>query len=360
MKKPTLAALFAGCGGDSLGFVDADFELIYANDNNGDACKTLRKKFENSSGKKIVHDGNVEKIKDFDHASVIIGGFPCQGFSLAGPRKVGDKRNTLYRELKRAIDSTSPEFFVAENVKGFVTIGEKSKAKYFHNGKIENLGKVADVIIKELSEIGKGYVVHRELLNAKDFGLPQNRERIIIVGIRKDLDFAFKFPKSTHGKGKIPYVTMEKYGVKKIKFDKKEVFMETKGKRKDFFSSRYMSRNRIRRWDQVSFTIPAEARQVPAHPSSKRMWNRDVMGKNRPKDDEWIEFRKKHEKDISKDLIRMSWRQCAAIQGFPNDYPFCGNTVSIYKQIGNAVPPLLMQKVAECIIPFYKGKKLSY
>ena len=121
-----------------------------------------------------------------------------------------------------------------------------------------------------------------------------------------------------------------------------------------------MSRNRIKKWNQTSFTIPAEASQVPAHPSSKKMWNIDVTGENRPKDSEWAEFRKKHEKDICKSLVRLSWKQCAAIQGFPNDHPFSGDIVSIYKQIGNAVPPLLMQRVAECIMPYYKGKKSSY
>tara|TARA_B100000686_G_scaffold108442_1_gene115579 strand:+ start:188 stop:1270 length:1083 start_codon:yes stop_codon:yes gene_type:complete len=360
MKKPTVATLFAGGGGDSLGFTSAGYELVFANDNNPDACETLRNRFENGSGKKIVHKGNVEKIQDFGNANVITGGFPCQGFSLAGPRDVEDKRNRLYRELKRSIELVKPDFFVGENVKGLVTLGEKNKSKYFANGKIVKLGKVASMIIKELSEINGGYNVSYELHNAKDFGLPQDRARIIIVGVRKDLDFEFKFPKPTHGDGLLPYVSMEDFGVKDIPFRKDEVFMERKGKRKDYFSSRYMSRNRIRKWNELSFTIPAEASQVLAHPSCKKMWNIDVSGKNRPKDHEWNEFRKKHDTDISKDLIRMSWRQCACIQGFPNDYPFYGDVVSKYRQIGNAVPPLLMQKIAECIIPYYNGKKSSY
>lgn len=360
LKKPTVATLFAGCGGDTLGFTNAGFELVFANDNNPDACDTLRKRFEDFSEKIIVREGNVEKIKDFGTANVITGGFPCQGFSLAGARDVEDKRNRLYQELKRSIELVKPDFFVGENVKGFVTLGEKSKAKYFQNGKIINLGKVAEIIINELSEINGGYDVFYEIHDAKSFGLPQDRERIIIVGVRKDLDFKFKFPKPTHGGELIPYVSMEKYGVKDIPFNKNEVFMEKKDKRRDYFSSRYMSRNRIRKWNQVSFTIPAEAKQVPAEPSCKKMWNIDVTGKNKPKDSEWSEFRKIHENDISKDLIRMSWRQCAKVQGFPDDYPFHGNVESIYKQIGNAVPPLLMQRIAECIMPYYKGKKKSY
>ena len=358
MVKPTVSTLFAGCGGDTLGFVNAGFELIYANDNNPDACDTLRKRFEKTK-KGIIHKERIQKINEFKSANVITGGFPCQGFSLAGPRQVEDKRNILYQDLKRAIDTVSPEFFVAENVKGFVTIGETTQRKFFDNGKIIKLGKVASAIIKELEEVGKGYTVSRELHNAKDFGIPQDRERIIIVGVRKDINFKFKFPKSTHGKSLKKYVTLNDC-LKNIEVNDNEIFREVKGTRKDYFSSRYMSRNRIRKWTQTSFTIPADASQVPASPDCTKMWNIDVTGENRPKDSEWAEFRKKNDEHIAKDLVRLSWKQCAAIQGFPSDYEFSGDIKSIYKQIGNAVPPPLMQKIADCIMPYFKGKKSSY
>ena len=359
MTKPTVSTLFAGCGGDTLGFVNAGFELVYANDNNPDACDTLRKRFEKTK-KEIIHKERIQKINEFKSSNVITGGFPCQGFSLAGPRQVEDKRNILYQDLKRAISTVNPEFFMAENVKGFVTIGETTQRKFFDNGKIVKLGKVAAAIIEEFSKIGNGYTVSYELHNVKDFGLPQDRERIVIVGVRKDLDFTFKFPKPTHGDGLLPHVSMEKYGIRDIDFTKKDIFMEKKGRRKDYFSSRYMSRNRIRKWNEPSFTIPADASQVPASPDCTQMWNIDVTGKNRPKDSEWAEFRKKNDKHIAKDLVRLSWKQCAAIQGFPLDYEFSGDVKSIYKQIGNAVPPPLIQKVAECIMPYFKGKKSSY
>ena len=359
MKKPTVSTLFAGCGGDTLGFVNAGFELVYANDNNPDACDTLRKRFEKTK-KGIIHKERIQKINEFKSANVITGGFPCQGFSLAGPRQVEDKRNILYQDLKRAIDTVSPKFFVAENVKGFVTIGETTQRKFFDNGEIIKLGKVASTIIDEFRKIGERYTVSYELHNVRDFGLPQDRERIIIVGVRSDLDFTFRFPKPTHGNGLLPHVSMEKYGIRNIDFTKKDIFMEKKGKRKDYFSARYMSRNRIRKWNETSFTIPAQASQVPASPDCTKMWNIDVTGENRPKDSEWAEFRKKHDKDIPKDLVRLSWRQCAAIQGFPSDYEFSGDIKSIYKQIGNAVPPPLMQKIADCIMPYFNGKKSSY
>ena len=111
----------------------------------------------------------------------------------------------------------------------------------------------------------KGYNVSYELHNVKDFGLPQDRERIVIVGVRKDLDFTFKFPKPTHGDGLLPHVSMEKYGIRDIAFTKKDIFMEKKGTRKDYFSSRYMSRNRIRKWNEPSLQfllMPVKSQQV--------------------------------------------------------------------------------------------------
>ncbi len=364
MKKPSLLSLYSGCGGSSRGFQDAGFFVKYMNDNNPDAVESLRKNFPDA----IVEKGNIRKEKQIvelwkqlDGVDVIEGGFPCQGFSLAGPRQIDDPRNDLYNYLKEAITKGNPKFFVAENVKGFVSIGEKRNFQTYVKGEL-NLGKVAQAIVTDLENAGSGYVVKCAVLNAMDYGLPQDRKRIIIVGVRKGLDFEFKFPEKTHGTESNPYISMEKYGVKKIPKKKPETFMEVKGERQDYFGSRYMSRNRIKQWEDVSFTIPAEARQVPADPTSKKMWNDNITNEMIKKvdDSEWAKFRKDHEKDINKNLIRLSWRRCAAIQGFPPDYTFEGDIISKYKQIGNAVPPLLMEKVAECIMPYFEGKKSSY
>jgi len=363
MIQPTLISMYSGCGGSSRGFHDAGFFVKYMNDNNPDAVESLRKNFRNA----IVDEVNVrkkEQIKkvwnQIEDVDVIEGGFPCQGFSLAGPRQIDDARNDLYHYLKEAISRGDPKFFVAENVKGFVSIGENSSFKTYHKGKLQ-LGKVATAIVSDLESAGSGYDVTCDILNAMDYGLPQDRKRIFIVGVRKDLKFEFEFPKKTHGPGLLPYVTMEEYGVKDIKREQSETFKDAHRGRKDYFSSRYMSRNRIRKWNEVSFTIPAEAAQVPIDPDSgKKMWNLSPKTVKKVKDSEWAKFRKDHDKYIPKSLIRMSWRRCAAIQGFSDDYEFCGDIKSKYRQIGNAVPPLLMQKVAECILPFFTGKTSSF
>ena len=151
MEKPTLISLYSGCGGSALGFQNAGFEITYMNDNNPDAYRTLLENFQKRSAnpeREIVHRGNIKDVFQFGSADVIEGGFPCQGFSLAGPRKVDDDRNMLYHYLKRAITFANPKFFVAENVKGFVTIGENAKQSFFKKGKIANLGSVASAIVK--------------------------------------------------------------------------------------------------------------------------------------------------------------------------------------------------------------------
>ena len=120
MAKPTVSTLFAGCGGDTLGFVNAGFKLVYANDNNPDACDTLRRNFKQIKIKKEakeIHKEHVQKINEFKSSNVITGGFPCQGFSLAGPRQVEDKRNILYQDLKRAISTVSPRIFCCRKCK---------------------------------------------------------------------------------------------------------------------------------------------------------------------------------------------------------------------------------------------------
>ena len=397
-----VAALFAGCGGDSFGFAKAGFEIVFANDIDTSACYTFKEKFEKNSKKKIVRMGDIKNVYDFGSPTVVTGGFPCQGFSMAGPRKLSDERNKLYVFLKRAINLTNPEFFVAENVKGFVTIGEKSGKFFSADGKIERLGKVASTIIDEMLSLGDGYDVHYKILNAKDYGVAQNRERVFIIGVRKDIGYKFHWPLPSHGPNspkKKQYVTLKK-AIGDIPLVADESY-------DGYFSSRYISRNRVTSWDDVSFTIPAQAGQVPLHPDSCKMGNVADGIFFETEKGEWSTFRRRFKKIIRSPIpntkkkfrlytfhvkdrkmftgrdadsitwkklsksrmpitsggrpIRLSWRQCAAIQGFPKNYPFQeGMSISaLYRMIGNAVPPPIMQRIAENILPYFNGKKTS-
>lgn len=299
MREFTAVSLFCGAGGLDLGFDRVGFRTIWANDFNADACKTHQ-----GWSKAEVVCGDISKIEidSIPGSDVILGGFPCQGFSLSGPRKVDDSRNTLYKHYVKIVAARQPKIFVGENVKGLLTMGG---------------GQIIEAITEEFSQCG--YHVFYKLVNAKDFGVPQDRERVIICGFRKDLhvqEFELHVPGTEH-------MTLREALAELPQTREEEVCTAP-------YSSRYMSRNRKRGWDQVSYTIPAMAKQVTLYPGSPDM--------------------EKVEQDVWKFgaggvTRRLSWREAAAIQTFPKDLYFHGDITSKYKQIGNAVPV----KLAECV-----------
>lgn len=295
-----MVSLFAGAGGLDMGFENKGFKTIWANDIDKDACETHKM----WSGAEVVC-GDISKI-DFNtipDSDIISGGFPCQGFSLAGPRKIDDKRNVLYRYFVKLVEEKQPYAFVAENVKGILTLGS---------------GAVIEAIIEDFSE--KGYVVFPSLVNAADYGVPQDRWRVIMVGVRKDLGIK-EFNLSNPFKKRI---TMREALKDMPEPDQNDIC-------KAAFSPRYMSRNRKRGWDDVSYTIPAMSKQVALHPSSPNM---KKLGK-----DSW----KFGDSGITR---RFSWQEAARVQTFPRKMQFSGGLTSKYKQIGNAVPVKLAEAVA--------------
>jgi DNA (cytosine-5)-methyltransferase 1 len=302
-NKLTVSSLFSGAGGMDIGFRDAGFDVVWANDYDKDACETHRLW---SGSDVICADVADLDPKGMPDSDVITGGFPCQGFSMAGPRKIDDSRNALYKHFVRCVEEKHPKAFVAENVKGILTIGD---------------GAIIKAIIADFSD--KGYSLSCELLNASDYLVPQDRYRVIIVGIRKDIDAVFSFPEKY-----ARVVTMSDAIGGMPAPDPDDICSAP-------YSSRYMSRNRRRNWNQPSFTIPAMAKQAPLHPSSPEM---SFVSK-----DLW--------RFGSGETRRLSWVEAAAIQTFPAGMQFSGDLTSKYKQIGNAVPP----KLAEIIARRLKG-----
>lgn len=298
-------SLFCGAGGMDMGFHNAGFDVVWANDFYRDACDT----YAGWSGATVICE-DITKIEagSIPDADFMTFGFPCQGFSLSGPRKLDDSRNRLYHECVRIVKAKRPFFFVAENVKGLLSMGG---------------GSIFEAILADFGNCG--YNVFYKLLNAKDYGVPQDRERVVIIGFRKDLgivdadDYAFPEP--------CPDVMTIRDAISNINPLTSDICFAP-------YSSRYMSRNRRRDWDDVSFTIPAMAKQVPLHPGSPLMHKLGA--------DLW-EFGKG---GVTR---RLSWQECAAIQTFPDGMWFCGDLTSKYKQIGNAVPVKLAQAVAESI-----------
>ncbi len=311
MREFTAVSLFCGAGGLDIGFEQAGFKTIWANDFDKDACKT----HQNWSKAKVVC-GDIAKVDvtEIPDSDIILGGFPCQGFSLSGPRKIDDSRNVLYKHYVRIVKAKQPKIFVGENVKGLLTMAN---------------GDIFEAIKEEFSNCG--YNVFSQLVNAKDFGVPQDRERVIIVGIRKDLDindFSIPVPKNKR-------MTMREALAGMPEPSPDDVCNAP-------YSSRYMSRNRKRGWDDVSYTIPAMAKQVTLHPGSPDMEKLDR--------DLW----KFGDNGVTR---RFSWQEAAAIQTFPRDLKFEGDLVSKYKQIGNAVPVKLAEYVATLIYAILTTKE---
>lgn len=313
-------SMFSGAGGLDMGFHNKGFKILWANDFAEDACNTydLWANYNKDGSRKEEKDctiiecadiskvdlNNVAKGKQID---VVLGGFPCQGFSLAGPRQVDDTRNVLYRHFVEMVKIKTPKVIVAENVIGIKTLGD---------------GVVFDKIIEDFSDLG--YTMSAPTINAKNFGVPQDRMRVIFIGIRNDIcnHGAYIFPS-----GDLKIVTLKEALKDMPPVDMNDVCQAP-------FSSRFMSRNRKRDFSQVSFTIPAMAKQVPLSPDSEGMVYSDV---------DKFEF-------VGNYNRRLSYKEAAVIQTFPIDMEFCGDLDSKYKQIGNAVPVKLAEAIATEVV----------
>ena len=299
-------ALFAGCGGLDLGFRNAGFDIIWANDNNRKIEETY--KYNHKNTKLIIKSLVDIKSEDIPECDIIIGGPPCQSWSLAGAMKgKEDSRGQLFYEYVRVIKDKRPMAFLAENVKGIV-----SKAH------IDSFNEIVEMF-KEA-----GYTVTYKVLNAKNYGVPQDRERVFIVGMRNDLNVSYEFPEPTHKEGN--YITLES-AIGDLR-NKPGEWMEGS------FSPIFMSRNRKRSWNEVAFTVQASGRQTQIHPDSPEMEKIDK--------DKW-----QFKQDTNNIIRRMSVRECARIQTFPDSFKFLGNPINEnYRMIGNAVPVKLAESVA--------------
>jgi DNA (cytosine-5)-methyltransferase 1 len=290
-----------------LGFVEAGFQIIWANEISRSACMVYE---ENLRLKPVCQD--IRKNKTFPKADVLIACNPCQGFSLIGKRDEYDNRNLLYKEILRCVNKVKPNYVVIENVRGLVSLYE---------------GKYLRHMLRGLARAG--YKVQWQILDAKDYGVPQTRKRVVIVGVKESLGISYAFPSKTHGSGLRPYVSLRDAIGKMDEPSKDEYYA------KDTWPFFYMSRNRRADWDSVSYTIQAHSQNIPIHPGCPPL---KFVKKNQF---EFTEDRKKYR--------RLSVRECARIQTFPDSFRFIGALQTKYRHIGNAVPPLLAKKIAESI-----------
>lgn len=318
-----IVSFFAGAGGLDLGFQKAGFDVIWANEYDKDIWETYEKNHPQTTlDKRSIVDIQSDEVPECDG---IIGGPPCQSWSEAGSlRGINDKRGQLFYDFIRILEVKQPKFFLAENVSGMLLDR--------HSEALKN--------IKELfKNAGVGYELSFQLLNASDFDVPQDRKRVFFVGIRKDLNFKFQFPKPVKEKITLEQAISDlKESVVPAKEGNKTNKENCKVSNHEYmiggFSSMFMSRNRVRTWDEQSFTIQAGGRHAPIHPQAPKM--------------KFIEQNVREFVKGKEDLYRrLSVRECARIQTFPDSFTFYYNHISAgYKMIGNAVPVNLAKHMA--------------
>ena len=313
-------SLFSGCGGLDLGFEKAGFDIPVANEFDKTIWSTFKANHPNT---KLI-EGDVRKVTKEDIAQYIdeevdgiIGGPPCQSWSEAGAlRGIEDERGQLFFDYIRILKEFKPKFFLAENVSEMLANR--------HSEAVQNILKLFDEA---------GYDVSLTLVNAKDYGVAQDRKRVFYIGFRKDLNINFSFPKgSTEDDEK-------KLTLKDVIWDLQDTAVPAAEKNKHnpaainnneyftgAFSTIFMSRNRVRSWNEQGFTVQASGRQCQLHPQAPKM----------------IKFAKNDCRFVKgKEHLyrRMTIREVARVQGFPDDFKFIyENTDVAYKMIGNAVP----------------------
>lgn len=321
-----VVSFFAGAGGLDLGFEQAGFNVIWANEYDKEIWATYEKNHKNTIlDRRSIVDIPSNEVPDCDG---IIGGPPCQSWSEGGSKRgIADKRGQLFYEFMRILADKKPKFFLAENVSGMLLPAHKEA--------LSNIKQMFTDI---------GYELSFQLLNVSDYGVPQDRKRVFFIGYRKDLGLNFIFPRPTTVEHK---VTLEKaiFDLKDSVLPAKEGNYtngsECKVANHEYmiggFSSMFMSRNRVRSWDEVSFTIQAGGRHAPIHPQAPKMGFIEQNIREFVKGQEHL-------------YRRLSVRECARIQTFPDDFSFeYSNVVAGYKMIGNAVPVRMGKVLAQKI-----------
>jgi DNA (cytosine-5)-methyltransferase 1 len=318
-----IVSLFAGAGGLDLGFEKAGFRTIWANEFDKNIWTTFEHNFPHTKlDRRSITEVAPEEIPNCDG---IIGGPPCQSWSEAGAgRGINDKRGQLFYDYIRILEVKQPKFFLVENVSGIL---HPKHAESF-NGFLKAFENA-------------GYEISWKLVDANDYNVPENRMRVIIIGFRKDLKKKFEFPKPQKKKPTLKDaiwdLRLAKAAKERNKTNGDNLEIPNHEYMNGGFSTIYMSRNRVRSWDEPSFTIQAGGRHAPIHPEAPKM---KLVSQNKRI------FEPGHEEEYR----RLSVRECARIQTFPDEFIFKYTDIADgYKMIGNAVPVNLAFAIAKQI-----------
>lgn len=324
MKNDKLKAcsLFCGCGGSDLGLLGGfdfiekrykrlPFEVEYAVDFDERAVDTYNKNFSNKAVVKAVQDCKKEEIPEVD---IVVGGFPCQSFSTVNPNKDPfDDRGQLYKEMARILKEKQPVAFIAENVRGLLVLKN---------------GEIFKKVLEEFES--QGYILSHKLLNAANFGVPQKRQRVFIVGIRKDIGIKYRFPEDTHhedGENNRKKWVPLKMVIDSLTLDDEKYYFSQNAVRGMKNAKNNMKRGLYQDLEKPCLTVTSHLAKVSLN-------SRDPVLLVDPK----------------KELYRrFTPLEAARIQSFPDKFEFAGTQADAYRQIGNAIPPVLMWHVANAL-----------
>ncbi|HMT76094.1 MAG TPA: DNA (cytosine-5-)-methyltransferase [Saprospiraceae bacterium] len=321
-NKIKVASFFCGCGGSDLGilgdfkflkehYAPLPFEISYALDFDKYAVETYNANFEHPAVCDNIKNVDINQIEEFD---LLLGGFPCQSFSTVNPNKdTNDDRANLYKELVKILKAKQPKFFICENVKGLVTLQK---------------GEILKKVVTEFESVG--YKVKYRVLLASNFGIPQKRERVFIIGVRNDINVGFKFPAETHSETNL-FSTKKWVPLKKVI---PQLAIEDK---KYYFSQRAVegmknAKNNMKRG--LYQDLEGQCLTITSHLAKTSLNSRDPVLLVNP------------EKEIYR---RFTPEEAASIQSFPENFVFPVSETQAYRQIGNAIPPVLMWHVANAL-----------
>ncbi len=332
-EKPKIVSLFSGCGGLDLGFHQAGYQTVWANDYEHFACQTFNKNF----GENIIVEGDIERIDPFRDKSIpdcdlILGGFPCQDFSMIWKQPgLNGKRGNLYKSFLRFVEAKKPKAFIAENVKGLLSANNR---------------KAIQQIIEDFENIIPGYILTPKLYNFAEYGVPQFRERVLIVGVRVDTGFNFKHPRPTHGpKGINPYVTAGEaiFNANSVPFNNEHAKIADK--------------------TRELLKLISEGGNFTDIPKDNPLYVKGMISHV---------YRRLKLDEPSKTIIAaggggthgyhypeprpLTNRERARLQSFPDDFIFEGSIADVRKQIGNAVPPKGVNELAKSLFPLFTGE----
>lgn len=338
--KPTVIDLFCGCGGLSYGFIEAGYDVVLGIDHWQDAIKTFEHNHNGSKG--LVADlfnetpKEISKKTGIKKADIIIGGPPCQGFSIAGKRIVDDERNKLYKSFVGFVEFYKPQVFLMENVPNIVSMGK---------------GVVKDNIIEDFERLG--YNVVYKVLLASEFGVPQNRRRAFFIGTKGKEVFKFpeiknpEFVSSSEAISDLPEKSISdgaKYPLKAKSEFQEKIRESSKG----LFNHEITNHN-----DQtieIISMVPdgGNYKNLPEHLHKTRNVNIAWTRLNSKKPSFTIDTGHRHHFHYKFNRVP-TVRESARIQSFPDTFIFSGSKTSQYKQVGNAVPPLLAEVLAKSL-----------